>query len=85
MIEDFITELDKPLKAMRLLLILMDEYVEDNLCIETCSNERERKENILAISHAIGLVRGDISRIRRKYYKSFLKEFYSRWKIFMLE
>ena len=78
MIEDFITELDKPLKAMRLLLILTDEYVEDNLCIETCSNERERKENILAISHAIGLVRGDISRIRRKYYKSFLKEFYSR-------
>jgi len=76
MIEDFITELDKPIRTSKLLIAFLEEYIEDNLCINLHSNERERKSNILAIVHGINLAEKDISKIRKKYYNKMLKELY---------
>lgn len=76
MLEDFITELDKPIRTCKLLIAFLEEYIEDNLCIDLHSNERERKSNILAILHGINLAQKDISKTREKYYQNLLKELY---------
>lgn len=75
MIEDFIIELEKPCRAVRLLLIFLHDYISDNIVsyIEETSND-DRLENTLAIIHAINLVCDDIKNSKKNIITKWLKK-----------
>lgn len=78
MIENLLSELDRPIRAIKMLLILHRDYVEDNMTTIMSNKPREKMCNTLAIGYAISLVNKDISRLKQKYYKALIKERYNR-------
>ena len=78
MLEDLLTSLIKPIKAIKLLNILLEEVMEDETIYNINKNQYDKNQNILAINYAINLVNYDILRTRRKYYKLMCKEGYGR-------
>jgi hypothetical protein len=78
MIENLLVELIKPTKTIKLLNILLEELVEEEIIYDVNKNQYDKNENILAINYAIKLVNKDIVKIRRKYYKQMCKEKYGK-------
>lgn len=77
MIEDLLSELERPIRAIKMLLILHREYVEDDMTTLMSRQPREIMINTLAIGYAINLVNKDIRNLKRKYYKRLVKERYN--------
>lgn len=78
MVENLLVELIKPTKAIRLLNILLEELVEEEIMYDLNKNQYDKNENILAVNYAIGLVNKDILKIRRNYYRQMCKEKYRK-------
>ena len=78
MLEDLLTSLIKPIKAIKLLNILLEEVMEDETIYNINKNQYDKNQNILAINYAINLVNYDILRTRRKYYKLMCKDRYGK-------
>ena len=77
MIKDLLSELERPIRAIKMLLILHREYVEDDMTTLMSRQPREIMINTLAIGYAINLVNKDIRNLKRKYYKRLVKERYN--------
>lgn len=77
MIEDFIDELNRPCKALKLLLVFLQDYMNDDIVSYIEAKEAEKRENIFAIIHAIDLVCTDIERLKKEYYNLMIQEKYS--------
>ena len=77
MLEDFLSELEQSIRAIKMLLILHREYVEDDMTTLMSRQPREIMINTLAIGYAINLVNKDIRRLKNKYYKKLTKERYN--------
>ena len=77
MIEDLLSELERPIRAIKMLLILHREYVEDDMTTLMSRQPREIMINTLAIGYAINLVNKDIRRLKNEYYKKLIKERYN--------
>ena len=78
MIEDLLSELTKPIKAIKLLTIFLEEQVFDDSIFEINKNQHDKNENTLAINYAISLVNKDILKLKKKYYRKMVKEKYGR-------
>ena len=78
MIEDLLSELTKPIKAIKLLTTFFEEQVYDSSIFNINKNQLDKNENTLAISYAISLVNNDILKLRNKYYKKMVKEKYGK-------
>ena len=78
MIEDLLSELTKPIKAIKLLTIFLEEQVFDDSIFEINKNQRDKNENTQAINYAISLVNKDILKLKKKYYRKMVKEKYGR-------
>ena len=78
MIEDLLSELTKPIKAIKLLTTFLEEQVYDSSIFNINKNQLDKNENTLAISYAISLVNNDILKLRNKYYKKMVKEKYGK-------
>ena len=76
MIEDFMAELEQPIRAIKLLTIFMQEQVCDDCTFFINKDQRDKNENTLAINYAIELVNKDILKLKRKYYKKMYRERY---------
>ncbi|MBO6273212.1 hypothetical protein J6O48_10610 [bacterium] len=78
MIEDFISELEKPCRAIELLLIFLHDYINDDIVsyIEE-TQKTDKLENTLAIVYALHLVNTDIERLKKEYYNKMVLEKYS--------
>ena len=68
MIEDFLSELNTPLRTIKLLNLFLQEQIYDEFIFFINKNQYEKNENTLAISYAINLVNNDILKIRKKYF-----------------
>ncbi len=77
MIEDFIGELDRPCKTLKLLLVFLQDYMNDDIVSYIEVRETEKRENIFAIIYAIDLVCTDIERLKKDYYNFMIHEKYS--------
>ncbi|MBR3604456.1 MAG: hypothetical protein IKL52_00325 [Candidatus Gastranaerophilales bacterium] len=78
MLEDFIIELDKPTKAIKILVHLIQELMYEDCNFEECKNPKLKLRYLSSLIYAIGLVNCDISKIRREYYKSVLEGYKKR-------
>jgi len=78
MIEDLLSELTKPIKAIKLLTIFLEEQIFDDSIFEINKNQHDKNENTLAINYAISLVNKDILKLKKKYYRKMVKEKYGR-------
>ena len=78
MIEDFIGEIEKPQLAMKLLLVFLQEYIEDNITIPIERAGMQDTENLLAITYAINLVNEDLTSIKEEYKKLMIQEKYPK-------
>ena len=77
MIEDFMAELEQPIRTIKLLTTFMQEQVYDDCAFFVNKDQRDKNENTLAINYAIELVCKDILKLKRKYYKNMCKEKYN--------
>ena len=80
MLEDFLSELNTPLRTIKLLNLFLQEQIHDEFIFFINKNQYEKNENTLAISYAINLANNDILKIRKKYYKLMCKEKYGKQK-----
>ena len=78
MIEDLLVDLIKPIKALKLLTIFLEEQITDESVFHINKNQYDKNQNTLAINYAINLVNKDISMIRKRYYKLMRKEKYGK-------
>jgi len=78
MIEDFLSELVIPIKAIKLLTIFLQENIYDEIICDVNKDQRDKNENTLAINYTMKLVNNDILKLRRKYYKMMVKEKYDK-------
>ncbi len=76
MIEDFMAELEQPIRAIKLLTIFMQEQVYDECAFVINKDLRDKNENTLALNYAIELVNKDILELKRRYYKKMCREKY---------
>lgn len=78
MIEDFISELERPCRAFKLLLIFLEDYINDDIVsfIEE-TQKTDKLENTLAIIHALHLVCNDIKELKKEYYDKMVEDKYS--------
>lgn len=76
MIEDFMSELEQPIRTIKLLTIFMQEQVYDDCTFFINKDQQDKNQNTLAINYAIELVNKDILKLKRKYYKKMCKERY---------
>ena len=76
MIEDFLGEIEKPQLALKLLLIFLTQYIEDNNTIDIDREGIQNEENLLAISYVIDLINNDLNFIKDKYKKQMILEKY---------
>ena len=77
MIEDFITELDVDTRAIRLILLFLREYMEDETSFILKESERTKNKNVYSLINALYVLNKDIVRLRNQYYNLMLKEKYS--------
>ena len=77
MIEDFITELDEDTRAIRLILLFLREYMEDETSFILKESERTKNKNVYSLINALYVLNKDIVRLRNQYYNLMLKEKYS--------
>lgn len=78
MLENFLIDIDKPNKAIRILSQFAQELILDSVEFEICENPKLKIRYILSLIYAIELVNEDLARLKREYYKDFLKTFYKR-------
>lgn len=78
MIEDLLSELIQPLRAIKLLSIFLEEQIYDEIIFEVNKNQIDKNENTLAINYAIKLINNDIFKIRKRYYNKMCKEKYNQ-------
>ncbi|MBQ7287223.1 MAG: hypothetical protein IJW73_05620 [Candidatus Gastranaerophilales bacterium] len=78
MIEDLLADLNKPIKAIHLLTIFLEEQLYDEVIYNINKNQRNKNENTLAINYAIQLINKDLLKIKRRYYKLMCKEKYEK-------
>lgn len=81
MIEDFLSELNKPLRTIKLLNLLIQEHIHDEFTFFIDKNQLDKNENTLAISYAIELVNEDIAKLYDEYYKKMCEEKYKNQSI----
>ena len=75
MLENFIVELDKPTKAIRILTHFIEELIYDNCNFEECENPKLKMRYILSLVYTIKLVNDDLAKLKREYYKIVLNEY----------
>lgn len=77
MIEDMICETEVNHRAIKLILIFLQDYIQDNICsyIEEKS-PKDRLENTLAIIYSIELIVDNLSIVNKKYYKLMCEQNY---------
>lgn len=78
MIEDFLSDLNKPLKAIDMLLEILDYYVEENLEILEPKNEYDKINGTVAIIFAIQLLLNCVNDLREEYYDKMVQTCYNR-------
>ena len=78
MLEDFITELDKPQKAVKILTHLIQELIYDDCNFEECNNPKLKIQYISSLIYATQLVNEDISKLKKEYYELMCKEKYDK-------
>ena len=76
MIEDLLTQMDKPYRAIKLLLIYLDNFINEDIINDIDMSIAEKNQNLTAISHAIYLVNEDLAKLKQEYYELMLKEKY---------
>lgn len=77
MIEDFITELDEDTRAIRLILLFLREYMEDETSFILKESERTKNKNVYSLINVLYVLNKDIVWLRNQYYNLMLKEKYS--------
>ena len=75
MLEDFIIELDKPTKAIKILVHLIEELMYDSHNFEECKNPKLKIRYIMSLIYAVGVINKDILKLKREYYKYVLEEY----------
>ena len=78
MLEDFIIELDKPTKAIKILAYFIQELIYNNFDFDECENPRLKRQYIKSLIYTIELVNKDILKLKREYYKLMCKEKYGQ-------
>ncbi len=73
MLENFIVEIDKPIKAIKFLTHIIQELTSDSCNFEECENSKLKIEYILSLVYTIGLVNKDVARLKREYYRMVLE------------
>ena len=72
MLENFIIELEKPNKAIRILIQFIQELILDNHDYDICQNPKLKIRYILSLVYALELINEDMAKLKREYYKEFL-------------
>lgn len=67
MIEDLLCEMDKPYRALKLTLIFLSDFIQENIVSEFDMSEREKNQNILALSYILNLINEDLKRLKNEY------------------
>ena len=75
MLENFIIDIDKPNKAIRILTHFIEELMSDSCNFEECENLKLKMKYILSLVYAIKLVNDDLAKLKREYYKIVLNEY----------
>jgi len=78
MIEDFIIELEKPNKAIKILTHFIQELIIDGFEYEECQNPKLKIRYVLSLVYALELINNDIAKLKREFYKNMLKNKYNR-------
>ena len=67
MIEDLLCGMDKPYRALKLTLIFLSDFIQENIVSEFDMSEREKNQNILALSYILNLINEDLKRLKNEY------------------
>lgn len=78
MLEHFLIETEKHNKAIRILSQFTHELITGGAEFEICENPKIKIRYILSLVYAIELVNEDLCKLKKEYYKNFLKDFYKK-------
>ena len=67
MIEDFIIELEKPNKAIKILTHFIQELIIDGFEYEECQNPKLKIRYVLSLVYVIELINNDIAQLKREW------------------
>lgn len=76
MLEDLLTQMDKPYRAIKLLLLFLDDFVNEDLVNDIDMSVLEKNQNLLAITYSINLINEDFARLKNEYYNLMIKKNY---------
>lgn len=76
MFESYIAEMDVRARALKMLLLLLESQIENNMINYHEENSYKKDADSLAIIHALKLLLKDVFKLKDEYYKDFVKEEY---------